>query len=157
MEREELAKAAEALLDDAPLAHAAYVSQERREEWMKQLTTLLEDVLSNTDAWGLLPPIDRDVPPSGGDSLGMTLCFVDAAALYRVIPFSSDANLTIRVERTPFSTLHVILADNRSFDRLSRSWQFLNEDETFNLSGHEGPNSTEFLHELARRTGWRVR
>jgi hypothetical protein len=124
---------------------------------MKQLTELLEDVLLNTDAWGLLPPIDRDVPPAGVESLGMTLCFIDSAALYRVIPFNSDANLTIRVERTPFSTLRVSLADNRNFDRLSRSWQFLNEDETFNLSGHEGPNSTEFLHELARRIGWPLR
>jgi hypothetical protein len=58
MERAELVAAVEALLGDAPLAHPAYLSQERRGQWFEQLTLLAEDVLAHTDMWGLLPPID---------------------------------------------------------------------------------------------------
>jgi hypothetical protein len=105
--------------------------------------------------WGLLPPIERDAPPAGAVSLGMTLCFIDSDALYRMLPWVSAEKLMIRVERTPFSTLaRVSVAENGHLGSMSRRWQFLNEDENFNLQAWEGPNSTDFVRELARRTGW---
>jgi hypothetical protein len=155
MERAELVVAVEALLSDAPLADPAYVSQERRAQWLEQLTLLVEEVLAHTDMWGLLPPMERDAPPRGVESLGNTLCFIDSAALYRLLPWVSDEKLVIRVERTLFSKLtRVSVADNRNVGSMSRSWQFLNEEENFNLFAAEGPHSTEFVRELARRTGW---
>jgi hypothetical protein len=155
MERAELVVAVESLLNDAPLADPAYLSQERRAQWLEQLTLLVEDVLAHTDMWGLLPPMQRDAPPGGVKSLGNTLCFIDSAALYRLLPWVSDRKLGIRVERIPFSRLtRVSVADNRNAGSTSRSWQFLNEEENFNLFAAEGPHSTAFVCELARRIGW---
>jgi hypothetical protein len=54
----------------------------------------------------------------------MTLCFIDSAALYRVLPWLPDGKLIVRVERTPFPTLaRVSVADNRNVGSMSRSWQ----------------------------------
>ncbi len=87
----------------------------------------------------------------------MTLCFLDPVALYRVVPMVSGADLTLRVERTPFSSFsqRVSVADNRHAGPLvtTRFWQFLADDEDFNLLAAEGAHSTEFVHELARRCG----
>jgi hypothetical protein len=48
MERAELVAAVEALLEDAPRAHPAYVSEDLRGQWLEQLTLLVEDVLAHT-------------------------------------------------------------------------------------------------------------
>jgi hypothetical protein len=105
--------------------------------------------------WGLLPPIARDQPPPGVDSLGVSLCFIDLGALYRLLAWVDHEQLVMRVERTPFSTpMRVSVADNQEAGQRSRSWQFLDEEQNFNLHGAEGPYATAFLHELARRFGW---
>jgi hypothetical protein len=48
----------------------------------------------------------------------------------------------------------VSVSDHRheGADTVRRQWQFVAADEGFNLHTSEGPGTTEFLHELARRT-----
>jgi hypothetical protein len=120
---------------------------------LEQLSKVIEDVLAHTDMWGLLPPGVHDRTPSGVDDLGVTLAFIDANALYRLRGWIQHGGLSVNVDRIPFNRLtHVRFADHDG--RISRSWQFLNEGESINLLASEGPEGTELVHELVRRTGW---
>jgi hypothetical protein len=119
---------------------------------------LLEDVLTHTECWCVLPTATSDRVPPDVELLGVTLAFLDSAALYRVVPSISKGSLLLRTERIPFDSFRrVMVADNRYHgpDRVERYWQFLTEGDEFNQAAAEGPpRTTEFLHELARRLGW---
>lgn len=166
MEREELQRAAQRLIDDSPLS--AYVDQPRREVWVSQLRVLLQDLVSSAEQWGLLPPIESDNPPPGVRLLGNSLGFIDPEALYRVIPWqSADGDLGVRVTRSLFSNFkHVTVADRRRADdegtRIQRWWQFATDNdlvvvaEDRILGAGQLDSQHRFIHELARRTGWPV-
>jgi hypothetical protein len=103
---------------------------------------LLEDVLSHTDVWCVLPPATSDRLPQGVERLAGVLTFLDEAALYRVVPWISDGHLGLCTERIPFASFRqVLVSDTRHGSARERHWQFRTEGDAFNQSASEGGTS----------------
>ena len=156
MEREELADAAAELFSESWIPHRR-IDEATKAEWLEQVSRLLEDVLSHTDCWCVLPTATSDRVPPDVEFLGPTLGFLDSAALYRVLPLITKGHLLLRTERISFESFrHVRLSDSRYHgSEPERHWQFLTEGDAFNQGASEGlPRTREFLRELARRLGW---